>query len=84
VKRSSRDEPIQVVIYMSMEAMLGISLYLYLSLRLAKTLCFFLSLMFSLQQNWRRRVSEEGGGEWKGKEWRAGRRNGPNNVYTYE
>jgi hypothetical protein len=29
VKRSGRDEPIQVVIHMCMEAMLGISLYSY-------------------------------------------------------
>jgi hypothetical protein len=38
-----------------MEAMLGISLYSYLYLKLAKILSFLLSLMFSLQQNWRRR-----------------------------
>jgi hypothetical protein len=38
-----------------MEAVLGISLYSYLYLRLAKNaLSFLLSLMFSLQQNWRR------------------------------
>jgi hypothetical protein len=30
VKRSGRDEPVWVVIYMCMEAMLGISLYSYL------------------------------------------------------
>jgi hypothetical protein len=54
VKRSGRDEPIQVVIHMCMEAMLGISLYSYLYLKLAKILSFLLSLMFSLQQNWRR------------------------------
>jgi hypothetical protein len=40
VKRSGRDEPIWVVIHMCMEAMLGISLYSYLYLKLAKTLCF--------------------------------------------
>jgi hypothetical protein len=40
VKRSGRDESIQVAIYMCMEAMLGISLYSYLHLKLAKTLCF--------------------------------------------
>jgi hypothetical protein len=37
-----------------MEAMLGISLYSYLYPKLAKTLSFLLSLMFSLQQNQRR------------------------------
>jgi hypothetical protein len=55
VKRFGRDEPIQVVIHMCMEAMLGISLCSYLYLKLAKMLSFLLSLMFSLQQNWRRR-----------------------------
>jgi hypothetical protein len=39
VKRFGRDEPIQVVIHMFMEAMLGISLYSYLYLKLAKLLC---------------------------------------------
>jgi hypothetical protein len=38
-----------------MEAMLGISLYSYLYLKLAKTLSFLLSLTFSFQQNQRTR-----------------------------
>jgi hypothetical protein len=38
VKRSGRDEPIQVVIHMFMKAMLGISLYSYLYLKVAKML----------------------------------------------
>jgi hypothetical protein len=38
-----------------MEAMLGISLYSYLYLKLAKMLFFLLSLMFCIQQNWRTR-----------------------------
>jgi hypothetical protein len=42
----SRDEPVWVVIRKCMEAMLGISLYNYLYLKLAKMLLF---LMFSLQ-----------------------------------
>jgi hypothetical protein len=37
-----------------MEAMLGISLYSYPYLKLAKTLSFLLLLMSSLRQNWRR------------------------------
>jgi hypothetical protein len=37
-----------------MEAMLGISLYSYPYLKLAKMLSFLLLLMSSLQQNWRR------------------------------
>jgi hypothetical protein len=39
VKRYGRDESIWVVIHLYMEAMLGISLYSYLYLKLAKTLC---------------------------------------------
>jgi hypothetical protein len=39
VKRSGRDESIQVVIHMCMEAMLKISLYSYSYLKLAKMLC---------------------------------------------
>jgi hypothetical protein len=39
VKRSGRDEPILVVIHLCMEAMLGISLYSYPYLNLAKMLC---------------------------------------------
>jgi hypothetical protein len=39
VKRSGRDEPMWVAIHMYMEAMLGISLYSYLHLKLAKMLC---------------------------------------------
>jgi hypothetical protein len=37
-----------------MEAMIGISLYSYLYLKLAKMLCLSCYLLFSLQQNWRR------------------------------
>jgi hypothetical protein len=50
MKRSSGDEPIQVVIHMWMEAMLGISLYSYPYLKLAKTLClsyYCLYLLFN-------------------------------------
>jgi hypothetical protein len=71
-----------------MEAMLGISLYNYPYLRLAKTLClsyYCLCLLFN-------KIGEEcrtvlpvskgvgGRGRWQG----AGGRNGPNNVCTYE
>jgi hypothetical protein len=40
VKRSGRDEPVWVAIHKRMEAMLRISLYSYLYLKLAKTLFF--------------------------------------------
>jgi hypothetical protein len=46
VKRSGRDEPMWVVIHICMEAMIGISLYNYLYLKLAKMLSFMLSLIF--------------------------------------
>jgi hypothetical protein len=64
-KRSGRDEPIKVVIHMCMEAMLGISVQL--SQASKNTMSFLLSLMFSLQQNPRRRrqnrfCQEVGGG----------------------
>jgi hypothetical protein len=39
VKRSGRDESIRVVIHTYMYAMVGISLYSYPYLKLAKTLC---------------------------------------------
>jgi hypothetical protein len=40
VKRFCRDEPLRVAIHMCMEAMLGISLYSSLFLKLAKIVCF--------------------------------------------
>jgi hypothetical protein len=63
VKRSGRDESIWVVIHMCMEAMLGISLYSYLYLKLAKMLClsyYCLCLLFN-------KIGEEGrtGSVWK-------------------
>jgi hypothetical protein len=62
VKRSGREEPVWVIINMCMEAMLGISLYSYLDLKLAKTLCFTyygLCLLFN-------KIGEEGrtGSAW--------------------
>jgi hypothetical protein len=50
VTRSGRDEPIWVAIHMLMEAMLGISLYSYLYLKLAKMQClsyYLLSFLFN-------------------------------------
>jgi hypothetical protein len=55
VKRSGRDEPMWVAIHMCRETMLGISLYSYLYLKLAK-----LSSVFN-------KIGEEGktGSAWK-------------------
>jgi hypothetical protein len=71
VKRSGRDEPKQVSIHKCMEAMLGISLYSYLYLKVAKTLCLshcFLCFLFN-------KIREEEGGTgsaWKGRRWEEG------------
>jgi hypothetical protein len=64
VKRSGRDEPMWVVIHMCMEAMLGISLYSYLYLKLAKTLCLSYYLLCFL---FNKIGEEEGrtGSAWK-------------------
>jgi hypothetical protein len=93
VKRSGRDEPIEVVIYMCMEGRLGISPYCYPFLKLAETLSFLLLIMSSLQQNWRRgqnrfyleaRGWREREGVGEEGEGGSGGRDDPNNVYTYE
>jgi hypothetical protein len=69
VKRSGRNEPISAVIYMCMEAMLGISLYSYLYLKLAKTtgLSYYLFAFSSTKLEKRAEQvlpgSEGGGGE---------------------
>jgi hypothetical protein len=76
VKRSGRDEPVWVLLHMYVEAMLGISL----SQTSKYDMSFLLSLLSSLQQNWRRgqnRFSwkqggweeEEGGGREPGEKW---------------
>jgi hypothetical protein len=76
-KRSGRDEPAWVAIRKYMEAILGISLYSYLYLKLAKTLClsyYLLCFLFS-------KIGEEEsktGSSWK---WRVGEGGGTNNVY---
>jgi hypothetical protein len=63
VKRSGRDEPIWIVVHMCMEVMLGISLYSYLYLKLAKMLCLSYYLLCFLFN----KIGEEGrkGSAWK-------------------
>jgi ABC-type antimicrobial peptide transport system permease subunit len=84
VKRTGRDEPIWVVIYICM-LITGISLYISLYLKLAKIMSFLLSPVFSqekkkaeqvLPRSWRGR-GEGGNGE-------VGVRGGggPTHVYT--
>jgi hypothetical protein len=55
VKRSGRNEPMWIAIHTCMEATLGISLYSYLYLKLAKTLYFPYYLFFCFQQRRRTR-----------------------------
>jgi hypothetical protein len=67
VKRSVRDESICLVIHMCMQAVLGISLYSYPYLKLAKMLClsyYCLCLLFN-------KIREEGriGSAWKRGGW---------------
>jgi hypothetical protein len=58
VKESGRDELMWIVIHMCMEAVLGISLYSFLYLKLTKTLSFLLCLMFSFQQIGEKRAEQ--------------------------
>jgi hypothetical protein len=71
VKRSGRDESIWVVINLCMEAMLGISLYSYPYLKLAKPLClsyYLLCLLFNKMEKRAEQVlpGSKGVGEWEG------------------
>jgi hypothetical protein len=77
VKRTGRDEPVWV----AREAMLGISLYRYLYLKLAKCYIFLIiSYAFSSTNSETKRANrfclEAGSGMWGG--------GGPNNVYICE
>jgi hypothetical protein len=80
ITRSGKDEPMQVVTHMYMEAKLRISLYSYLYLKLAKTLClsyYFLCFFFNKieEQEGRTGSAQKWGWRWGG---------GPNNVCTCE
>jgi hypothetical protein len=77
VKRSGRDKPMWVVIHMCMEATLIISLYSYLHLKLAKTLCLSYYLLCFL---FNKIIQQEGGRDFA---WKLGVV-GENNVYTCE
>jgi hypothetical protein len=73
VKRSGRDEWIQVVIHMYMEAMLGISLYSCLYLKLQKMLClsyYLLCFLFNKigqDSAWKQGSGGRGNWGWGGK-----------------
>jgi hypothetical protein len=87
VKRSGRNEPMWVAIYKCMETMLGISLYSYLYLKLAKIKClsyYLLCFLFKIGEQEGRIGSawKVGGGKRVREMGRNGRGIGPNNVYT--
>jgi hypothetical protein len=73
VKRSGRDEPMWIAILKCMEAMLGICLYSYLYLKLAKLLCLYYYLLCFLFN-----IIAEGrtGSAWKPGEWEGEGRGG--------
>jgi hypothetical protein len=60
MKRSGIDEPMWVSIYKCMEATLGISLYSYLYLKLAKTLCLSYYLLCFLFNKIREQENRKG------------------------
>jgi hypothetical protein len=70
VKRSGTDEPIWVVIHKYMETTLGLSLYSYLYLKLAKTVCFSYYLSCFLFK----KIGEQEGGTGFSQKWLGGAR----------
>jgi hypothetical protein len=87
VKRSDRDEPMWVAIHMCMEAMIGISLYRYSYLKLAKMLCLSYLLCFSSKKLEERAEKDLPGSKWgggKGEEDKGQWSKVSSNVYTYE
>jgi hypothetical protein len=76
VKRSGRDEPVWVTIHKCMEAMLGISLYSFLYLKLAEMLCLSYYLLCFL---FNKVIEQESGtGSVQKQEWGEVK-----NVYIY-
>jgi hypothetical protein len=58
VKRSGKEEPMWIVIYMCMETMLRISLYSYLYLKIAKMLSLSYLLFFSSTKSENKRAEQ--------------------------
>jgi hypothetical protein len=65
VKRLGRDEPVWVAIHKCMEAALGISLYSYLYLKLAKMLCLSYYLLCFLFNQIREQEGRTGSAQKK-------------------
>jgi hypothetical protein len=79
VKRSGRDESIRVAIHMYMETTLGISLYSYLYLKLAKTLClsyYFLWFLFN-------KIREQEGRNRSARKWKGQGKEVVQTMYTH-
>jgi hypothetical protein len=79
VKRSGRDEPMWVVIHMCVEAMLGISLYSCLYLKLAEMLSLSYYLLCFSSKKLENKKAEH---ILPGREGWWGERSDPNNLYT--
>jgi hypothetical protein len=68
VKRSGGDKPMWVATHMGMEAMLGISLYSYFYLKLAKMLCLSYFLLCFLSNKIREQEGGTGSDRKRGRE----------------
>jgi hypothetical protein len=67
-----------------MEAMLGISLYSYLYLKLAEMLCLIISMFSTKLEKKAKQVLPGSKGVWGRRKGVGGRREKWPNVYTYE
>jgi hypothetical protein len=67
MKRSGRDEPMWIAIHKCMEAMLGISLYSYLYLKLAKMIRLSYYLLCFLYN----KIREQDGGKGSAQKWQG-------------
>jgi hypothetical protein len=67
MKRSGRDEPMWIAIHKCMEAMLGISLYSYLYLKLAKMIRLSYYLLCFLYN----KIREQDGGIGSAQKWQG-------------
>jgi hypothetical protein len=77
VKRSGRDELIQVVVHMCMEAMLGICLYRYFYLKLGKMLGLSYCLLCFLFNKIGKQSKTDSAWKWvgvRGEGWGKGKR----------
>jgi uncharacterized membrane protein YhaH (DUF805 family) len=81
VKRSGRDKPMWVAMYMCIETILEISLYSYLYLKLAKTICLFFTISYVFSST---KSENKMANQVLAQKWGVGEGGGPNNIYTCE